>query len=500
MTNLRRLNVPQTGTGKVVVSHLHPGEVSASFSHSLLGTYAHDNNGRLVSLDGRLGVQPTMSGAGRLAGSRNMAVANFLDTTDGEWLWMIDSDMGWDETALEQLLAVADADSLPVVGGLCFGARFQGEGPAHSARVHYFPTLYRWDDQTGVFSLVFDWDRGTVVKVDGTGAAFLLVHRRVLEDLRREHGDRWFDNIPIDNGTPDLFGEDLSFCVRLRQAGIPVHVHTGVKVSHRKAVWIDESAYDQQRATSSSAVVVVIPVKDGYELTKRTVAALYEAGGYDDLLIFDNGTTDPEMVAWLQTLADAGLASVFDAPDAGIHDMWNAGIEEAIARHGGLADVVFLNNDLDLGPGFLQRLTAGLRSDKRYAAVCGNYDGRPGHGTIPIEGICAGRYDGTGGMAGFAFAVKAEWLASYRFPAELAWFFGDNHLVGSIAAAGGLVGLVTDAPVVHVGGGGQTTTAGAGPTAGAGWFESLSPRMRQAYKADEATFAQMCSEPAEEAA
>ena len=75
-------------------------------------------------------------------------------------------------------------------------------------------------------------------------------------------------------------------------------------------------------------------------------------------------------------------------------------------------------------------------------AVSGNYDGRPGVGVQQVHGICAGRYDGSGGLAGFAFALRAEWLATgYRFPTEAKWYFGDNDLCASIEAVSPALGV-----------------------------------------------------------
>jgi len=36
-------------------------------------------------------------------------------------------------------------------------------------------------------------------------------------------------------------GEDLSFCLRARSAGVPVNVHTGVQVGHVKSRMLGKS-------------------------------------------------------------------------------------------------------------------------------------------------------------------------------------------------------------------------------------------------------------------
>ena len=53
------------------------------------------------------------------------------------------------------------------------------------------------------------------------------------------------------------------------------------------------------------------------------------------------------------------------------------------------------------GPNMLSKMAEELRSDPLMAIVSPNYDGREGEGVEPVSDNCAGRYDGTGGIAGF---------------------------------------------------------------------------------------------------
>ena len=266
----------------------------------------------------------------------------------------------------------------------------------------------------------------------------------------------------------------MSFCMRARSHGIPIHVHTGIKTSHKKETWLTEATYRDLRTPASSAVTVVIPVKDNLEMTRDLCGQLVNQAGITDILLFDNGSKDPEMVEWLK--AQTG-ATVFDAANApGISHMWNAGIDEAISRHRGLADVVFLNNDIALGPRCVRRLIAGLRSQPGLMAACPNYDQRPGSGVSPLRSICANRYDGTGGLAGFAFALRSEWLATgFRFDESMAWWFSDNDLCLEIEKAGGWYGMVHDCQVMHLDGGSQTETP-------EGWAEIVAAD-REAFEA-----------------
>jgi hypothetical protein len=91
------------------------------------------------------------------------------------------------------------------------------------------------------FANRFIYPPETLVQVAGTGAAFLLIHRSVLERVRAEYGEQWFNLIQYEDGT--TVSEDLSFCYRLLEHQIPVFVHTGVKITHHKEMWLDEHDY-----------------------------------------------------------------------------------------------------------------------------------------------------------------------------------------------------------------------------------------------------------------
>jgi hypothetical protein len=127
-------------------------------------------------------------------------------------------------------------------------------------------------------------------------------------------------------------------------------------------------------------------------------------------------------------------------------------------QHHPKSNIAFLNNDITIGERFLSRQAELLRSDPQLAAVCPNYDGRPAtEPLVQLHGICADRYDGTGGLAGFAFMVKSDWFEQgWRFPEDAMWWFGDNDLTLSMDMANAWYGMVTDVTVKHIDGGGKT--------------------------------------------
>ncbi len=183
----------------------------------------------------------------RLVQSRNLTAKMFLDSTEHEWLWLVDTDMGFEPDCLDRLLQAADPGTAPVVGALCFAPYETAYDGMGGMRVRITPTMYMiGHDLDGNVTYCFygPYPEDTVVQVAGTGAACLLVHRTVLEKVRAEHGDVWFDQLRDSKG--DVVGEDLSFCLRVGSVGIPVFVHTGVKTSHLKDLYVLEEDYLRQ--------------------------------------------------------------------------------------------------------------------------------------------------------------------------------------------------------------------------------------------------------------
>ena len=223
----------------VLIGWVHPGKVHTPFLDSLLRTIAYDiaAGGRRIA--GWNGVQCSAN----ISSGRNEMVKWFLDSP-AQWLMMIDTDMVWSHDAVHQLLAVANPDSMPIVGGLCFGLE--------SDTGRAFPTLY---DITGTgeepeFLRYDEFPENTLMPVMGTGAAFLLLHRKALEKVRdRAFSEAypWFQEREL---AGKRVGEDLTLCIRAASCEVPVYVHTGVQIGHIKEQVVSAATFQAQRATA----------------------------------------------------------------------------------------------------------------------------------------------------------------------------------------------------------------------------------------------------------
>jgi len=160
---------------------------------------------------------------------RNLVVDEFLRRYEAPWLLMVDTDMVFAGDALDRLIAAADPVERPLVGALCYSP----------AAGEVRPTMYEITQKPGGelgFAHLSSWPEDACVRVSATGTGFLLMHRDALLAVEKASGDAaapWFRESPV--GAPlALMGEDMTFCLRAGAAGIPVHVHTGVRVGHMK--------------------------------------------------------------------------------------------------------------------------------------------------------------------------------------------------------------------------------------------------------------------------
>lgn len=215
---------------------MDPGKWSAVFGLSLRDLYLFE-----AALAQRHPYEVRVqAGAGGLADGRNYIVERFL-AHGSDWLFMVDSDMGFGSDTIERLIHSADPEEKPVMGALCFQLYDKDERASFGGkRYGIMPTLYE-DTESWGYRHIPDYKRDSVVKVDATGGACLLIHKGVLTRMRDDTGPNWFSEMLT-------FSEDLSFMRRCARLNIPVHVDTSVKTTHDKgALFLDEELYSQSR-------------------------------------------------------------------------------------------------------------------------------------------------------------------------------------------------------------------------------------------------------------
>lgn len=245
------------------VSWLHGEHNKAAFTESLCGLLAYDaiirpQEGKPRQIAAMRGFEAGVN----IAGPRNDVVRDFLASKEwGDWALSIDVDMTFPPDAVEQLLEHADPERAPIVGGLCFGA----------TGGKLWPTLYELTEEPEFggpqFVRLPDFPLSNpLLRVSGTGGAFLMVHRRVFEAIEARKFSRafpWFQETEVPAGS---MSEDLTFMLRAGICGFPVHVLTSLHIGHAKLGLLNAYRWFEQEGR-----IVEPPPDEEGDVTRVTV-------------------------------------------------------------------------------------------------------------------------------------------------------------------------------------------------------------------------------------
>lgn len=264
--------------GSVLIGFISGNEVSKSFmkSYHELTHFDRTNFGYLSNrADSDCGPLQIVDG-------RNQLAKATLDQPHCQWLFMVDTDMGFEPDTLAKLLAVADPVERPVVGGLCFSMREVGGDGMNGKDTYPTPTILNWmehDDGIWRFTGTNHYPVNTMIRVGATGTACILIHRSVLERIKERDGEHWFSQTKLPDGM--LEGEDISFCHRCKDLGINVWVHTGIRTTHYKHIWLSERDFWQSRFAppATETVDVIIPALHRPQNVKTLMESLRATTG-----------------------------------------------------------------------------------------------------------------------------------------------------------------------------------------------------------------------------
>lgn len=229
-------------TDKIALGFLDHGTVRGEFAHDLfrLGASRPDRFVSVINLQDNV-----------LSRGRNEMADHFLKTS-ADWLFMVDADQRFTPEIFDSLVEAADADERPVMSGLYFGIR-RLDGLLYPLPL---PNIFekKPNDQF-LFDHIVHYPPNAVVRVDACGAGMMLVHRRVFEEIQRNCSPEyvqtcWFNDRAIPGG--GWLSEDMAFCLEVRQAGFPIHCHTGVVSPHIKHYLVDEIHFENSKAVLDS--------------------------------------------------------------------------------------------------------------------------------------------------------------------------------------------------------------------------------------------------------
>ena len=233
----------------VAICYISGGQVEHEFSESLLSTMLQYQKRNPIR------AHVTMQSSPRIAQSRCDVVNMFIDETDAEWLFFVDTDMVWKGKQFAKLYDAARNRGPCVMGALCFTGR-----PGNEIK----PTIYKLvQDETGNtidFQIVFDFPRDEIIQVGATGAACILIHRDIVEAMREKFG-----KLPNGRHNPQPYftesvmsgnsvGEDIAFCIRTNALGYPIYVDTRTVFGHKKSWILDLETFELDQASRSESL------------------------------------------------------------------------------------------------------------------------------------------------------------------------------------------------------------------------------------------------------
>ncbi len=343
--------MPDADADAVAVAYCHSNEVAYSWHFSLfqlmvadLGTHQRIKRGGIIAM---------RCHAGHLVSARNKAVQHFLDTPDVPWLLWLDTDMGFQPDLLEQLITAADPVKRPIVGALCFSQRElaqDGKGGYHTIAT---PTVFDWVEGLGPdrlegFEIRYDYPVNALVRIGGTGSAAILIHRSVFERMREKYGDEWYHRIQANEGS---MGEDLSFCMRATALDIPIHVHTGVRTTHLKPVWLGEVDFLERSSVppATEEIAVIVPVLGRPQHAASFMASLRASTGLAHVYAVCQGDDPDTAAAWL----DAGAEVLESGEQTSFAAKANLGYAKTSEPW-----VLLVGSDVHFYPGWLDQALA----------------------------------------------------------------------------------------------------------------------------------------------
>lgn len=444
----------------VALGYVHDGEeVTYSFYQSTVQLLNYDllQHARIWA-GGWVAIR---CGTDGLQEARNLAVKGFLSDDKADWLLWVDTDMGFPPDVVDRLFDAADPVDRPVMGALCFANRDMEDDTMGGRRTVAGPVIMHWthDGDKAGFDIRWDYPLDTVVRCDGIGSACVLIHRSVFEKVRDRYGEHWYTRVP-NPSTGNLVSEDLSFCVRMMALNIPVHVHTGVKTTHQKRIWLAEEDYWAQRALNAPpprrpATATPIPVPDRtwtvpryavvptHSRPARLLSLVVSLGTQvDHIVVLDNASTPPVDVEKLRdSVPERVSVEVLrdEQQPPNLARFWNLMLdrcrEHNASQPGSMAgspyDVAILNDDAVVPAGWYNACATGLRSHDTAVIAHTNP-------TTPAL-LTELHNDPNNRMTPHAFVIRGE--VGMRSDEDMHWWYQDTDLDLRARLAGGVLSV-----------------------------------------------------------
>lgn len=228
--------IDRTREADTLVAFCHNGSVATCFMNSLFGAFRYDAQQAANGHRQRLAEYHDASGP-YIHDNRARIASYFLDHTDYQWLWMLDNDIRFSPDTVHRMFEEIEERDIKLAAA-AYWIKYGDQG------LYLSWLLFA---REGIRALNELPDTTDPVEVTATGMGCTLIHRDVLEDIRRHQreiapDDPWdtfgSDVLRYEDGKSERMGEDVTFAMRARKHGHIVYGLPTVVVDHFKSSYL----------------------------------------------------------------------------------------------------------------------------------------------------------------------------------------------------------------------------------------------------------------------
>ena len=185
-------------------------------------------------------------------------------------------------------------------------------------------------------------------------------------------------------------------------------------------------------------ISVVIPSKSNIDGLISLVLALKSAPSVSEIIVVADGVDAFNRFSEKHDLSSVILHMVPDG--SGIHKMWNLG--KLVANKGN--HIAFVNDDITIDSNTFALLAGLLDTHPEIGITSPNYDGRRFANVYEeTDQPCRGRYDGSGGLAGFCMVLAHDLAREWFFDESMLWWYGDDDVINWVTRTKGRKAVIS---------------------------------------------------------